>query len=591
MAEPDRSRALSRATMSSTHNLNEAATARTAAERVGIAGIAATIEAKYWDPIRTGALVENFIFDPALAAAPGTHPGLFSDHGATHVRDIAELVLELAERNDARLIPERPSERAAFITQIAVLLTYLHDVGMVAPTRAARRVHPQFAAQLALGTEFAEIVERTWQSLTGVRHALERVHVEIGGQHHPSVLLREVWAMSLAHSKSAVPVAFLDDRPSLRALMQRAVFIPLETQATVPPQELLTSWPTGELAGTVEHYGDFGKDSFAWLVDPSPSAVNLADDVIDAVRLLRAADALRQRGVSLRTSGGYEICVNPRTGEAVYGLRSTDGKHAALLAVDNPISAAESNIAFAELGSRGQLRIGFNRAFSDATVGEQILRSTADLIADIEADAIASFTWPSVVPNIELVTRTEDESFADAVAALVQSRHPHLGGRIATVVRVPTGETDAELSWLRDAERLQAGDPRLTDLLAEMSRHGLHVAAVDAPAALRDVRFVSVEPNTIVMRAGTTSPVVLVPMGEGLHVRPTSGHESQSLRSWLPVGATGVVRGGQRNADVYARRRVDVLVISAESYLAHWFRPYSIEEIAGVVSEWRIPRR
>ena len=43
----------------------------------------------------------------------------------------------------------------------------------------------------------------------------------------------------------------------------------------------------------------------------------LADDAIDAVRLVRAADALRQRGTTLRTSAGYEIFIDTDSGDAV----------------------------------------------------------------------------------------------------------------------------------------------------------------------------------------------------------------------------------------------------------------------------------
>ena len=55
---------------------------------------------------------------------------------------------------------------------------------------------------------------------------------------------------------------------------------------------------------------------------PIPAHRVLADDAVDAVRLVRAADALRQRGTTLRTAAGYEIFIDAETGQAVFSLRT-----------------------------------------------------------------------------------------------------------------------------------------------------------------------------------------------------------------------------------------------------------------------------
>jgi hypothetical protein len=65
---------------------------------------------------------------------------------------------------------------------------------------------------------------------------------------------------------------------------------------------------------------------------------------------LRCADALRQRGTLLKTSGGYEVLVDSITGSAVYALRRGDSQ-LFLLSVPEPFQAGEANIAGNDLGA------------------------------------------------------------------------------------------------------------------------------------------------------------------------------------------------------------------------------------------------
>ncbi len=551
----------------------------------------ALIEQRYWLPIKVGALAENFVGDPDLASNAHAHPALFADHGLTHVRDIAKTAVELASRNDGILIPARSPQRAKAVRQIAVGLTYLHDIGMGAPTIAARRVHPQFAAQLALGVEFTDLIDRIWEHDPGLRARLDHVRSEVGVPVDGRVLLREVLAMSLCHSKSAVPATVLSDREQLRACLQRAAFTPLTSQQSAPLTVLAgRPWNPDRLSEAAANYVVLTDESFAWLVHPSVAATQLADDVIDAARLVRAADALRQRGVSFCTSGGFEICVNPATGEAVYGLRSHDGRHAAVLAVHNPISAAESNIAFARLGTSGELQIGFNRSFAVPAVRNLIIDATADVVIDIEADAIESFEWGTAPPQVDLVAVPGDHAFTEAIGVIAQQRSTRLRGRVATVAPSADQTDEPDLSWLTGSVRVRRTDARFAKLLANMADRGLDTSRIAAAAAAEGLRLVTVPAGTEVLQVDTTSPVVVIPLGSGLRVHPRTGSEPQPIHPWLPVGVTGVVRGGLRNASVVADHEVEVAVVPAEVYLREWFRPYSVEEIPGVVARWNTNR-
>ena len=129
--------------------------------------------------------------------------------------------------------------------------------------------------------------------------------------------------------------------------------------------------------------------SFAWLELADPGA--LVDDVVDTLRALRCADALRQRGTALKTSGNYEIFVDERSGNAIYALRPDDG-HLYLLEVPDPIAAGEANLASSQLDADGDLRISFHHgAFRGAATMLKAANSAALVVSDIQADAIGSF--------------------------------------------------------------------------------------------------------------------------------------------------------------------------------------------------------
>lgn len=544
------------------------------------------IEQRFWESIRVGSFVEHFADDPALHAAPDKHPALYSDHGVTHVRDIAHTAAELAARNDGVLVPARPPDRARFLRQMTVAMTYLHDIGMAAPTAEARRVHPQFAAQVALGTECDDIIEGLWHHDAAIRERCGSVCAAIGAPVDGRLLLREVLAMSLCHSKTAVPAPVLGDRALLRRFLQAGALMPLESQ-TEPLRSLATRpLPPSPRGAAAERYADAVADSFRWLVEPVPVAVEFADDIIDAVRLVRAADALRRRGISLHTSGGFEICANPLTGEAVYGLRSRDGVHGAIVAVDNPISAAESNIAYSTLQPDGALRIGFNRSFDVPSVRARIVEMSAHLVADIEADAVESFVWSGAPPDVELVGVPGDPAFSAEIADLAMRRTARLAGRVVTVPPSIDDIATPELDWLVGASPLQPDSALFEQVFRQVGRHGLDTDRIDPARAAAGLRVVRVPAGTELLQVGTGSPIVVIPVEPGLWVHPAVASEPHPLHPWLPVGATGVIRGGARNAAVFAESAVTVVVIEADTFLQEWFRPYPVAQIPEIVRRW-----
>ena len=345
-----------------------------------------------------------------------------------HARDIAGSAALLADRASGTLLPARPPERQRRVRDLAVLLAYFHDIGMVEPSAAGRRVHPQFAAQTVLGRGFDDLADALWQAdAAGLRSTL-------GALGLPALAAREVMALALAHSKSAVPAPLLDDRTRLRHLMLHAVCTDLADQHGGPlAVQAAAAAGRGRPSAVAARWADPAAQAFAWLALPHP----FVDDVIDALRVLRAADALRQRGTTLRTSAGYEVCTDRDTGEAVVGLRTADHLRALLLRFHNPISAAEANLRSTFIADDGALGVECYRGgFADADVRSRLLAVSADVVADIEADALASFAAGRNRP-VRLGRAPDDDAFADELAELLVRRHPRLAGRVQVVPGEP----------------------------------------------------------------------------------------------------------------------------------------------------------
>ena len=372
------------------------------------------------------------------------------------MRDVARRAARLAEQLDGGLLPARPDARRRMVQGSAVLMAYLHDIGMVAATPAGRRVHAQFAAHTALGEGFDDLAEELWRDDTAGLRARIEADALADGAVPGDLVMREVLALSLCHSKSVVPAHLLDDPAALRARDA--------PRRRSPPW--ISRWRRrGRRCGgrdstgprrrrSPRRYRDVGTQAFAWMVDPRPAARRFLADVVDAVRVLRAADALRQRGTTQRTSAGYEICVDRRSGRAVMAMRSADRRFGALMWVDKHHSIAEGNLRVVDLTDEGSLRIAFHRGdFSDDGATERVVTATAATIADIEADVLGSFRPEPGAPRsaclVEVAGPPDNPDFAQHVAEALERDHPHLAGR-TVLVDEPHPTPRSELAeWYR----------------------------------------------------------------------------------------------------------------------------------------------
>jgi hypothetical protein len=548
------------------------------------------LEERFWRPIEAQATLEALCFDPGFLADPGTHPAMFADHGVVHVRDVAVGLVRLLDTIDGVLLPGRTPDRHRFVQALGVALAYLHDIGMVDMTPSGRRVHALFAAHATFGPDIDPLIDAlltTGPVQARLKDVADRAPFAVG----PEVVLREMLSMCVAHSKSAIPAHVLNDRVALRRVMQRVVFTSLDrhrTTAKLPQAADLSPLPTDT---NMSFYAD-PSESFAWLGASSGPQAELADDVVDALRALRAADVLRQRGTVLRTSGGFEICMDSETARAVCTLRPATGDAAYVIAYDDDRGAGEANIRVAFVTPHGHLRIAFHRgAFGSPSAARRAAASVADVILDIQADVIPSFGGPSIGGGLRTPTRAVDDvqiqlerpddlpAFADDVAAIVADRDPALARRLVTVADTEGAAVEEQRRFFA-AEALDADGPEADELLRLMAEHGVQTAGLDRSAAFAEACRATIRPGEVLVAPGSAPSFVYVPTAEGLVVRPDGGYAPSPLPPWVPVGTTGVIRRAERNSEIVAEREVDVIMIPGELYARAWLRPLRVDELA-----------
>lgn len=552
--------------------------------------VRAYLEERFWRPIEAQATLEVLRDDPRFLADPGRHPAIFADHGVVHVRDVAIGLVRLLDTINGVLLPRRPPPRQHFVQALGVGLAYLHDIGMVDMTAAGRRVHALFAAHEALGPDVGPLVDQLLAP-GPVRARLEEVAERAAFVVPLETVVREMLAMCAGHSKSAVPAEVLDDRPALRRLLQRMVFTSLEAMRA--NQKLPRAADTSPLLvdANGRAYDDPSR-SFAWLTASSGPQAELADDVIDAVRALRAADVLRQRGTVLRTSGGFELCMDAETARAVCTLRPATGDAAYVITYDDIRGAGEANISAAFVTLQGHLRIAFHRGSFGSEKAEQLAAaSVAGVIADIQADVIPSFAGSAVSDGLAAPLRAIDDvqiqlerpddrpAFADDVAALVATSDPVVSLRLVTVADT-AGAAPAEQRRFFAAEPLDGTGPDADELLRLLAEHGVQTTGIDRARAFAEACRATIRPDEVLVAPGSPPSFVYVPTGPGLVVRPGGGYAPAPLPPWVPVGTTGVIRRAERNSEIVAERDVDVIMIPGELYARAWLHPIRVDELA-----------
>ena len=553
------------------------------------------IERVYYAQINEQAKLENLIHDPLFMQNAAKHPAFFSDHGVVHVRDVAKQILQVLQIINGVLIPHRNEQHMeSFLFGYGVALAYLHDIGMSNLSAFGRAMHPEFAAQSVFDGSLDNMVATIWNENCGnIAWRLTQLFKAGALRQNPEIVFRELLAMSIGHSKSKVPISVLNDPAALRKQMQVVISRNLHQLykqqqiakgITLPDDFSLDDKPPQYLA---KFYSDFEGESFDWLTDESEGSRQLVSDVIDTLRVLRCADAFRQRGTVEKTSGGYEIFASQKTGNCIIALW-LGGKRLFLMELpDNPYGAGEANIASSEFDSEGNLRISFHRgAFESQEAQNRSAHSTGYVLSDFLLDTVDSFCraepTPSVKTSKEIFILLESTDDDPQYAELVQKQLCQLNPNFAEQIRItPSLRSASELErtcYLK-AKDLDWDTGQRQDLLDKINRSGQKLTNFDAVEGFRHVKLAELQAGEKLIEADTPSSFVYFPLGEGLKIIPLGGYRSFSVAAWTPLGTTGVIRGDVRNADVVAEQGVSLLIIPKEVYLRYWYMPYSPLEL------------
>jgi len=555
------------------------------------------LEERFWHTVEENSTVEAFSHDGTLLVAPEKHPALFSDHGVVHARDIAAGTLELVDVLDGRLLPARAPERREFIAALGVVIAYIHDVGMNDPTRDGRRLHPIFAAQIPFSGEIDDAMSGLWERGGPLVSRVRSVD-EVEPFRVPDVVvLRELVALALGHSKSMVPASMHGDLSRFRRALQQAVLVDLDDHRRAGARLNPAADLPDALGANARWYADPVADSFAWLDSEAPAQRALAIDAVDSMRLVRVADALRQRGSALRTAAGYEIFIDVETGQAVFSLRTSAGDRLFFLRFDNPHGAGEANVRTAVVTRNGDLRISFHRGrYGSPAAATVASEAAARVVADIGADVLGAFVVrpsspdlgsPACDPNsmrVELERPTDEPAFAEIVAEAAARMDPLLRGRIHVVADLER-TTPVERARYLDGIAIDPASAEAAEILDALGAHGMRVGGIDRRKAFEDVRRVAVAEGEPLVEAGSPPAFVYIAVGCSLRIEQVGGYGDIHVPPWIPIGVTGVVRRAERNSTVVASEPGEVLMIPGELFAREWFRPYGQVEFADVLAE------
>ena len=585
------------------------------------------IEDAFYNRVGEQAKLKYIKRDPIFLDNPVKHIALFTDHSTVHVRDVVVQVLEVVNKANGQLIPRRDSDELEFIKAYALQVAYLHDIGMSDFSSLGRFMHPEFAAQYVFQPEFDSLLALLWEKNAGnLPWMLSRLFKNKEEEQLIRVY-RELLSLSIAHSKSKVPIDIVNDPLALREHMRRVLSKPLDLlcieqklarlqEEKIPADRLekiqqrdkkIQEWEKAREAFLreneaynqhfIQKYDKVEAEAFEWLSFQEAPFRRLIVNVQDALRCLRTADALRQRGTVLRTSAGYEIFVDRKTANAIYALRNETDDELYLLEARKSINAGEANLASSELDAFGNLRVSFHLgSFADRKVTLKAARNVAEVIYDIQADTIQSFKRNRALdkgdflpPKVAfediqlLIERTDDNpSFAKWVIKALKKKHPEVYSRVKetfSLQKYDLEEVHRYLNGIPISDHLAPFKGARKQLFTFLSKAGYHFSTKKKIPGEKDIRVIKLQQGNYLIKGGSSSGFVYFPMDEGLRVFPLGGYESRMASPWVALGNTGVIRGSIRNADVVAEKELSLICVPKDIYLQYWYKPLKTKDL------------
>ena len=591
------------------------------------------LENRFYAKVGEQAKLQALKQDASFHKNPINHIGLYSDHSVVHVRDVAMKAIELIEKINGILIPQRADSDLEFLKAYALQLVYLHDIGMAIFSDFGRFMHPEFAAQFVFSPDFDELLDLLWEKdAGGIPDLLKKI---FSNQQEKKVKLiyRELLTLSVAHSKSKIPIDFVNDPVKLRKSLLNMLSKPLEllyyeqkisrfekkldqlapdSRKAVALQKKIATQQKKKAKFLEKQkaiyppfqnkYDDHQTEAFSWLLKKEANFQRLIINIQDVLRCIRAADALRQRGTVLRTSAGYEIFIDRKTANAVYALRNETNNELYLLQSKKRINAGEANLASSELDSCGNLRVSFHLgAFYKKRIVRRAAQNVAVAINDIQADVIQSFQRnplekdslfkESIVSaegiKILLEATNDNPEFVPMVRQSLEKLNPTIAPRIKKTYSLQGYDLSEISRYLAGTllSSLMEDENFKSNLFKDLEDRKLETIKNHTTSKYNDIRVIQLKKGEQLIKGGSSSGFVYYPMSDGLMVHPLGGYEPRLTPAWIPLGNSGVIRGAVRNADVFAQKEVRLLCIPKDVYLKHWYKPYTGKDL---LNEWKV---
>lgn len=588
------------------------------------------IEQDYYAKITEQAQLEAAMRDPDFLVHPLEHVALLADHGITHVRDVSQLILHLLTTLNGVQFPLRNDAHLEFMKGYGVMVAYLHDIGMINASIEGRDMHPEYSAQAVYGDLFETDITNIWEENCGnVPWRLAKLSYKGLLSQPPRTILREMLSMTCAHSADCISSAVLNHPEAFRRELQDILshdlrYLWLQKQLK-QAREKLVSTPRGaenydkvvaaetEAQATLEKaaqsgqiidkensflslfYKDFRQESFQWLIDPRPELVELREDVIDTLRILRAGNtSVRQRSARLRASGSYQIFLDQVSGNAIYSISHEDQTY--LLEAKSTQVAGDANIASSDFTEEGDLRISFHRgSFMDSNAIDRVTFNAAVVVNNIQEHMIDSFLRPEGSPTsadfrkkhepiyILLESTDDNPHFTELVGQQLITLNPQLKGKVRLVPSLQDIAPNERERYLLAKD--VGWDLRTrNEVLQKISRSGHKIEKMDPERAFTNVKVIELKPGDKLIEAGSLSSLVYIPLGEGLIGYPIGGFQPFYSHAWVPLGNIGVIRGDIRSATIVAEQKLELLVIPKETYLKHWHFMYTEEEFVQLLN-------
>lgn len=586
------------------------------------------IELDYYTKITEQARLEVIMRDPDFLQNPLDHITLLANHGIVHVRAVAMSVLNILNTMNGIHFPARLSNRLEFMKGYGVLVAFLHEIGMIDASIQGHDMHPEYSAQAIYGDLFDENLTRIWEENCGnIPWRLAKLSYQGLLHQPPKTILREMCALTCAHTPDCIPTSILSHPEALRREIQiilrhslpylwyqkqlneaRAKLVSMThnsdqyesvvTAEKYAQAEFDKALASGKISDKNNsflelYYKDFAKESFQWLVDEHPELQELRDDVIDTLRALRAANASRDHGLGLRSSGSYQIFLDQVTGNAIYSIALRDQTF--LLESANTTVVGDVNITGTHFTEEGDLRIAFHRGlFMDPKAVERVSFNVAIVINEVQSNMIDAFARPEGTPtsadyhkkhqpvNLLLENTDDNPHFTAIVAQQLETLNPDLKHRIRLVPSLQE-ILPAERERYLAAKEVDWDLKTRIDVLQKISKSGHKIEKMDPNLAFSNVRTIDLLPGERLIEAGSRSSFVYIPLAEGLVGYPMEGFQPFYSHAWVPLGNIGVIRGDIRSATILAEQQLQLLIIPKETYLKYWHFTYTEEEFINLL--------